>query len=567
VNAQDTRAASREPSAWTYRGIAFASYQDDVYLSDASAQSLQELRASGANWVSILATWYMPTPTATTLQPDTDKSPSDDALRKAIADAHASGLKVLLQPRVDVADGSWRGQIAPADTALWFDSYRAFLVHYAVIAQASGCEMLCTGSELKSMSGENNLPAWSATLVAIRAAYSGPLTYAANASFPNDEFSSLSFWSQLDVAGLDVYAPLTSGLSPSQADLVGAWSSNRFGFDIKGRFADFADQVGKPVIFTGIGYESSDGTNVEPYGVVNGTLDLQEQADCYSAAFSAFADADWLSGMFWWGWEARAIDPATDVHYSPRGKPAGDVLSAQYGGINRLPRTGSGILITPNDPDPGVAVQFSVDASDADGDPLSYAWDFGNGITSTDATPTMTFTSGVYAVTLELRDGHGVPVTRQRLVRVFATEQALDVQRCTVSMNFTRANSDSISVRGALPGDPLPAFGGAVYINVGGFESTLQIDDRGRAMSDDKTVKFKLSKRARNGAATFSFSVRHADLRTALSDEGLTGAIDAKKQARMLRVEVGTATGYFTTSLTLEYTAKAGKRGRAKSRR
>ncbi|MDK1472088.1 PQQ-dependent sugar dehydrogenase [Streptomyces sp. 549] len=54
-------------------------------------------------------------------------------------------------------------------------------------------------------------------------------------------------------------------------------------------------------------------------------------------------------------------------------------------------------------------VAFSSDgSSDADGDPLSYAWDFGDGGTSTEADPTHTYTEeGQYVATVTARDPSG----------------------------------------------------------------------------------------------------------------------------------------------------------------
>ena len=55
----------------------------------------------------------------------------------------------------------------------------------------------------------------------------------------------------------------------------------------------------------------------------------------------------------------------------------------------------------------GAAVQFNSTATDADGDTLTYAWDFGDGGTSTVANPSHTFArSGVYAVKVTVSDGH-----------------------------------------------------------------------------------------------------------------------------------------------------------------
>jgi PKD repeat protein/glucose/arabinose dehydrogenase len=71
-------------------------------------------------------------------------------------------------------------------------------------------------------------------------------------------------------------------------------------------------------------------------------------------------------------------------------------------------------------------VEFSSTVEDADGDvPVTYAWDFGDGASSTDADPDHTYaTPGTYVVSLVVTDSRGAKTTRTLEVRV---RQAQDI--------------------------------------------------------------------------------------------------------------------------------------------
>ena len=61
---------------------------------------------------------------------------------------------------------------------------------------------------------------------------------------------------------------------------------------------------------------------------------------------------------------------------------------------------------TPNSGSAPLSVQFAANASDADGDALSYAWDFGDGETSTNEAPLHTYLlEDIYTVSLVVDDG------------------------------------------------------------------------------------------------------------------------------------------------------------------
>ncbi len=310
-----------------YLGINHVSWSTDEYLQSAAATSENALAATGANYAGVLVTQYVATKTSTTIFP-TQLTPSDAALTTAIQQLHSQGVKVMLKPHIDPQDGSWRGEFAPTDVNAWFAAYRGFILHYAELAQMTGADMLCIGTEFKTLTVSAYRTKWIDIITAIRGVYTGKLTYAANATAAGDEFTSVSFWDQLDALGLDGYFPLTSKNDPTISELLGAWKSNVYGQDIVSLVTNFASAYPtKPVIFTEIGYRSATGANKAPWDwSTSSTPDNLEQQNCYEAMLQTWtAPSSPVRGYFWWAWPVQAPG-ANDTDYNPRNKPAQTVL-------------------------------------------------------------------------------------------------------------------------------------------------------------------------------------------------------------------------------------------------
>jgi hypothetical protein len=318
-----TAAAAR----FDYNGITHVSWWHDEYSYSDATTSRRILAATGGNWAGLLTTWYMDARDSSLIAPDPQSTPTDDGVRRAIDEMHGLGLKVMLKPHVDVKDGAWRGTITPGNPAAWFESYAEFMTHFASLAREKSVEMLCIGTELATMTDSRYAGAWSNVITRIRAVYSGALTYAANGVAPGDEFTSVSFWPQMDLLGLDVYTPLTDKTNPTRAELVAGWRKNRDGHDMVTTLRNFQAAHNKPVIFTEIGYRSADGSNRAPWDwQASMGPDPGEQADCYAAMYEVWSrETSWMKGPFWWAWNVPAPQPG-DTDYNPRGKPAEDVL-------------------------------------------------------------------------------------------------------------------------------------------------------------------------------------------------------------------------------------------------
>jgi hypothetical protein len=142
--------------------------------------------------------------------------------------------------------------------------------------------------------------------------------------------------------------------------------------------------------------------------------------------------------------------------------------------VNHLPVIASPATATPNAAAPGQGISFGIVATDADHDPLFYAWTFGDGATATGATVTHTFsTIGTYNATVAITNGRGGSASSQ----VSVTVQQPGIINGTV---FTVANLGSgklLDVSGASlsAGTPVIQWGAN-----GGANQQWKFEDQGQ---------------------------------------------------------------------------------------
>lgn len=301
-------------------GIAYPVWSADAYSGDEVAAGLADIAGLGAGTVTIIPTWYVTDTTTSLPERDPEQTATDESVRAAIAEAHRLGLRVLLKPHVDLEDDGDRAEIMPADPAAWFARYREIMVGYAQLAEDTGVEMVSVGTELAGTM--TAVDEWAAVIAAIRAHYSGPLTYAANF----DSYTAVPFWGELDDVGVDAYFELAEEPTTDVDRLVAAWGP------VLDEIGTFADGLGKPVIFTEAGYASQVGSTTEPWNwEISEERSDEEQAAGYEALLRAVADRDWFAGVQWWMWDDLA-DTGEDqtLDYTPHGKAAEQVLRDEW---------------------------------------------------------------------------------------------------------------------------------------------------------------------------------------------------------------------------------------------
>jgi hypothetical protein len=314
------------------KGVAYVDWSVDDYSSIGSDRTISELiQPLGVTWIEImLSCKQVDKPTTKILCEPSVGTPSDASLRHVVRKAKENGLRVMLKPQI-LFDFSAQESIpsiegvsgTEAAWAQWFSNYMLMITHYAKLAQEEGVDAFNIGTELTHTSYREE--DWRNVVKAIRSDFYGPLVYGANW----DEAEKIQWWDAVDYIGVDAYFPLTNKLDPTVDELTNAWSKYVLALE------NLSIKWDRQIIITEIGYKSVDGANTAPYDYKRiAEIDLQEQADCYSAFFKAFLGKSWWRGVFFWEWNVGPNQGGDyDPHYTVHNKPAEEVLRLTYGGI------------------------------------------------------------------------------------------------------------------------------------------------------------------------------------------------------------------------------------------
>ena len=206
----------------------------------------------------------------------------------------------------------------------WFADYRAFMLHYARLAQVSGIEAWCIGTELHKPAVEREAD-WRVLIADIRQVYHGQLTYAANWYI---EFEEIAFWDALDFIGIQAYFPLTQDKDPSAEQLLAGWQQHLVAIE------RVQQQYGKPVLVTELGYHSAAAAAVRPWEWRASAEEndyeagRRTQANAYKAFYQAFWDKAWFAGVYFWKWYPQYENSGGpyDRDFTPQNKPAEQVM-------------------------------------------------------------------------------------------------------------------------------------------------------------------------------------------------------------------------------------------------
>jgi len=317
-----------------YRGVnVFGRWRPSVFRGARATQMIDIAKEANMNIMVLCTSNPMTTYTSTTFegqeQPDAD-------IRDFCNQARSKGLMVALKPHVEVRDGTWRGRIAPTNVATWFSNYKTWMVQQATLAQSVGAEFFCLGCEMISMSIGDYRSYWEDLISAVRAVFSGKLTYAANGdgSRYDNEIFTCCFIDLLDFAGIDFYGRMTDKNDPTVNEMIDAWYLNSQGVNWVQTLEKWQLSHGKPVVFTEIGMARVDGANKAPGTTFSGTEDNQEQADYITAMFHVLRKRNaWVKGLWWWDITTETTDSYSFEH-EPSFSAMKNGFAADYKGVN-----------------------------------------------------------------------------------------------------------------------------------------------------------------------------------------------------------------------------------------
>lgn len=311
-----------------HRGMSVFGWSKD------NTDAIHSLVRANVEWVAVIPFMYQKDEKTKLVDtPINPKSYSkrDSSFIQSIQDLHKNGLRVHLKPHLWMS-GGWRSNITLGTTKEWdnwFDSYRTNILRYARIAEKTNVELFCVGTELKT-SIKKQPEKWASLIDEIRQIYKGELTYAANW---HDEYEHVSFWNKLDYIGIQAYFPLTTIKNPSLETIEKGWEKPLLALNAAHK------KYGKPILFTEVGYKSDADATIKPWewspflsSITKQKSDKTQQL-AYEALLKQTWNQPWFAGIYIWQWNTNttAESAKTDLDFSPRFKPAENVMARWYG--------------------------------------------------------------------------------------------------------------------------------------------------------------------------------------------------------------------------------------------
>jgi hypothetical protein len=297
--------------------IFFMPPRNDFVPSDFS-EALFRMKEDGVTDLFLIPYYFSSNEHSDSIFP-TSQTIQDSSLAQAIRLSCDSGFSVALKPHIDPLNGTPRYQIAPDNMNKWSEQYAAFVGKYLKIATEMGLPRFVIGTELDNVSETNE---FIGIVAKARTMYTGKILYAAS----YDHFVNARIWRYVDALGVDAYFNLDNASDYSMNTIMETWN---YWLTI---ISDVASNYNKPVFITEVGYVSREGVTKNPGSwEYSASYNGKVQADCYKALLSQAGRFKKITGIFWWQWELGGVGGEGNIDYTPRGKPAEQVLKEYWG--------------------------------------------------------------------------------------------------------------------------------------------------------------------------------------------------------------------------------------------
>jgi hypothetical protein len=301
-------------------GITFGPFaQKDSFATAAAKESLHRMKErTGANFVIFAPAGMQENAHSEEIDFTGQWTLGEKELTNMIEYAKSIGLRVAIKPTVNCKDHTWRAFINFFDHEVhcepkwsnWFRSYTAFQLHFAQIAQATGCEMFIAGCEM--VMTQRRDAEWRKLIADIKLVYTGLVSY--NTDKYQEEH--VDWWDCVDVISSSGYYPITD------------WDQEL------DRIEAVVKKYGKPFFFAETGCMSATGSAKVPNDwSCDGDTNLEEQAEWYRVMFEKTGKRDWVSGYgLWdWAWKQYHIDDADkNQGYDIFAKPSETVVRTYF---------------------------------------------------------------------------------------------------------------------------------------------------------------------------------------------------------------------------------------------
>ena len=311
-------------NSFKINGVSFVASQDSIL-----PENIAPLKEIHANYAAIMPFGFIKSlehPQIVYNQERQWFGETEQGAQQYIRMLHKNNLKVMMKPQIWVWHGEFTGLLKMASEEDWVElenSYRAFIIDYAKVAEAEKVEIFCIGTELETFIA-NRPKYWQKLIAEIQTVYKGKLTYAANWN----EYEHVPFWGLLDFIGVDAYFPVSENKIPTVEESQNGWQP------WKKELKTFSEKEHKKVLFTEYGYRSVDFAGKEPWKSDREmtSINLKAQTNLLEGLYQSVWEEDWFAGGFLWKWfiEHEKVGGDNDNQFSPQNKPAEEVVKKYY---------------------------------------------------------------------------------------------------------------------------------------------------------------------------------------------------------------------------------------------